>query len=153
MGFITDKFAQETMDSIMSHPVKLDSDDEKWSNESEDSDDEDPTIYYNVLKNEKIIRFYRNRRPYYRYLPLFVWNMIAFFRYRVTDTNCQICAQNLICARYLLEYLSRVRSTLNCWIFYRYRCNTILFCDECRNHLTRCPCRLSDCGSLTPVPI
>ena len=102
MGFITDKFAQETIDSIVSHPIKVDSDDEKWSNEFEDSEDEDPTIYYNILKNEKIMRFFRNRRPYYRYLPFFVWNMIAFFRYRVVDINCQICAQNLICARYPL---------------------------------------------------
>lgn len=111
MGFITDKFAEEELQrrKMVALSSKCD----------------EPV--YRKAKVVRLLRFYRNPRPYYRFLPVIALSIIAHVKYDVDDIMCMICSQGLIVGR--------------------YSCNTLLFCEDCRAHLKKCPCDISSCNN------
>lgn len=76
-------------------------------------------------QNPKILSFYRPRRWYQRFLPNIALSAIANLTIGVDNILCQVCHQDIITAR--------------------FACKVLLFCDECRVHLSECPCKSDEC--------
>jgi hypothetical protein len=84
-------------------------------------------------QNDLIISFYKPRRWYHRFMPTAVLSIIAHFKFGIENIMCQICLQDVIVAR--------------------YRCRTLLFCEECKYHLTNCPCGSELCQDELIFPV
>ncbi len=80
---------------------------------------------FNRAQNDVIISFYQPRRWYHRFMPTLILSLIAYWKLGVDSILCQICGQDIITGR--------------------FRCKTLLFCEECQSHLTRCPCGSHAC--------
>jgi hypothetical protein len=84
-------------------------------------------------QNDLIISFYKPRRWYHRFMPTAVLSIIAHFKFGIENIMCQVCLRDVI--------------------FARHRCRSLLFCEECKYHLTNCPCGSELCkdGLIFPV--
>ncbi|EFX79507.1 hypothetical protein DAPPUDRAFT_104169 [Daphnia pulex] len=76
-------------------------------------------------QNDAIISFYQPRRWYHRFMPTLILSLIAYWKLGVDSILCQICGQDIITGR--------------------FRCKTLLFCEECQCQLTCCPCGSDAC--------
>ncbi|EFX79677.1 hypothetical protein DAPPUDRAFT_104203 [Daphnia pulex] len=61
-------------------------------------------------QNDAIISFYQPRRWYHRFMPTLILSLIAHWKLGVDSILCQICGQDIITGR--------------------FRCKTLLFCEE-----------------------
>lgn len=85
--------------------------------------------------NRRILHFYRQTRHccWYRFVPTVIQSMIADYKCQVDCLVCQICFQKEMTTR--------------------FRCKTLLFCDECRPYLKRCPCGRDICRDGVKIEI
>ncbi len=80
----------------------------------------------NKQMNKLILDFFQPRKWYHhRFAPDILLSIWAWLSLGVDSIYCQICHADVISAR--------------------FRCGSILFCDECRFFLKKCPCESDVC--------
>lgn len=96
---------------------------------------EEALLRYQPNKNKIILKFYHPPRRWYhhRLTPTIVQSMIACIKFKIDNLSCQICFQDVMTTR--------------------FRCKTLLFCDQCKIYLKRCPCGRPICQQNETIPI